>query len=74
MANTTIQATCNMCKTDHYFEATEHQLDRYRSGEHIQDVFPNLSAGERELLISGVCGTCFDKLFSGFEDEEEDDS
>lgn len=30
---------------------------------HVQDIFPYLSANDRELLISGVCGECFDKMF-----------
>lgn len=37
------------------------------SYEDEQDVLPDLSADAREMLISGMCGKCFDKLF---EDEE----
>jgi len=37
------------------------------SGELVQNAFPYLSADERELLISGICPTCWDNLFS--EDE-----
>jgi hypothetical protein len=33
---------------------TEEQLNRWENGELIQDVMPNLSAAEREFLISGV--------------------
>ena len=29
-----------------------------------QDAFPELSAGEREFLISGYCNTCFDEVFA----------
>ena len=29
----------------------------------IQNAMPNLSADDRELLISGICGPCFDKMF-----------
>jgi len=32
-------------------------------GELIQNALPYLSADERELLISGICGGCFDKMF-----------
>ena len=40
-------------------------------GKHAQDAFPYLSAVEREALISGICPTCWDKMF-GEEDEEDD--
>lgn len=38
------------------------------SGALIQHAMPELSPDNRELLISGICGTCFVKLW---EDEEE---
>jgi hypothetical protein len=28
----------------------------------VQECFPYLSADERELMISGMCGSCFDNL------------
>ena len=36
---------------------------------HIQDIFPYLTPAERELLISGICGECWQKLFGGEDDE-----
>lgn len=36
-------------------------------GALIQNAMPQLSPDERELLISGTCGTCFDKMFGGME-------
>jgi len=33
---------------------TEEQLIRQKQGEIVQDVFPELSADEREFLISGI--------------------
>jgi hypothetical protein len=29
----------------------------------IQNAMPYLGASDRELLISGTCGTCFDEMF-----------
>lgn len=65
----TIKKTCVMCKTNHELQVNDQDLVRLQNGEHIQDVMPYLSADERELLISGICGKCFDKVF---EDDEED--
>lgn len=33
----------------------------------IQHHFPELTDSEREILISGVCGKCFDVMFSNDE-------
>jgi hypothetical protein len=39
-------------------------------GGTVQSIFKDLGADERELLISGTCGECWDKLFPK-EDEGE---
>lgn len=43
---------------------------RFRDGGFAQDCFPGLSADEREFLISGICGECWDKMFGGPEEDE----
>ena len=36
----------------------------WKSGEaFVQDAFPYLTAAERELLMTQVCGECFDRMF-----------
>jgi hypothetical protein len=45
-------------------------VERWREGELIQDVFPDMSVNDREMLITGTHPACWDKLFPG---EEEDD-
>lgn len=42
--------------------------NRWINGESIQDCFPELTAGEREILLSGIDENKFDELFP--EDEE----
>jgi hypothetical protein len=46
---------------------TEEQYQRFtqwKAGKiNIQDALPDFSADERELLLSSICGTCFDKMF-----------
>jgi len=65
----TIVKTCVSCKTEHSIQVREQDWIRLQNGEHIQDVMPYLSLDERELLISGICGKCFDKTFAGGENE-----
>ena len=37
-------------------DVTQEQLQRWASGEKIQNVFPNLSADDREFIMTGVTG------------------
>lgn len=54
---------CSKCRTEFLFELDSSRLKRWQSGEKIQDLFPELVADIKELLISGVCGKCFDKMW-----------
>lgn len=49
-------------------------LAAYEAGGLIQNCFPELSDDTREIMISNICGTCFDKIFEGDElaEDEED--
>jgi hypothetical protein len=55
---------CKYCNIDHDLDITEWQVARHNNGELAQNVYPNLNREERELLISGTCGNCWDKMFS----------
>lgn len=59
----TLFRTCQGCKESKQIEVNDKDVNAWENGAHIQTVMPYLSADDRELLISGVCGTCFDKLF-----------
>lgn len=50
-------------------DITPEQLERWNNGELIQRVMSNLSADEREFLISGIPPGEFDDLFPGEEDD-----
>ena len=42
---------------------------RYRAGEHVQNVWPDKSDDEREMLITGTHPACWDQMFG--DDHEE---
>lgn len=55
---------CRMCEKNYLLMYNrEDMLDWLTKRDFIQYCMPYLSASERELLISGTCGDCFDKLF-----------
>ena len=59
----TVSKLCKVCGNLHLVTITKEQYDKWQGGAHIQDAAPQLSADDRELLISGICGECFDKIF-----------
>lgn len=57
---------CKHCKEVKEFEVTLDQYMRIEAGqEHIQDIIPEHSPDEREILISGICSSCYDRMFGG---------
>ena len=46
---------------------TEAQLETHQNGEYAQNVFPTLSAEEREFLISGITPKEWNDLFGNME-------
>jgi len=48
---------------------TNDQLDRWKGGELIQNVFPHLTPDEREFLMTGSTAEEFDSLFGNEEEE-----
>ena len=52
---------------------TQEQLDEYYYGDRslmIQDIFPNLDAGQREFLMTGITPKEWDNLFPEEEEHE----
>ena len=62
-----INIKCVSCGTMYKIKFTEEQYQRFTQwkagGINIQDALPDFSADERELLLSSICGTCYDKMF-----------
>jgi len=46
------------------------QMERWEMGELAQDVFPHLSASQREFIISGITEEEWDHAFGETEDYE----
>lgn len=62
--NVKIETNCVICRQTCIILVKYKDFEKYQLRQgYIQDIFSYLSAEEREILISGVCGTCFDKMF-----------
>lgn len=68
--DTELQVTCSECGATFVYKINGKDLFDYEKGKHIQDAFPYLDDDARELILSGVCGKCFDKMFSEEDDDE----
>ena len=44
-------------------DVTEHQLESYEEGIHIQRAMPNLTADEREFIMTGITSEEWDEAF-----------
>ena len=58
-----IQRTCPICGKLQVIEVEDSQYNDWMAGENIQIAFPNLTQDQREILISGICSECWEKIF-----------
>ena len=73
MTQEKVVCRCVKCKSVHVLLVNSDDLQRWKDGELIQDAMPYLSADEREILISNICGRCFEQMFGEGEDDEYGD-
>jgi len=75
MTTLALDVQCRLCGESKWIDTTVEQMMEYAKPRsermYVQDIFPDLSVGDRELLISGTCDTCWQKLFGSDCDEEE---
>ncbi len=70
--NDVLDVTCKYCNITYQILANRDDLDSWVNGEgYIQDILAYLSAGERELLISGICNNCWKILYPEVDNDEE---
>lgn len=70
MMTVVIPVQCRACGGQHKIAVDFDAFVAWKGGELlIQDALPELSADERELLISGTCGVCWDGWFGPENDD-----
>lgn len=70
---TRIEKTCIVCGENATVIVSKAKHARWVAGEHAQDVWPDMTVGDREQIISGTHPACFDKLFGPDEDQNDVD-
>ena len=66
--NMRIVKSCRWCNKQVVLRVSKEDFIKWNDGTHIQFAMPYLNSGEREILISGTCNSCFDKFFNDDDD------
>lgn len=64
---------CPVCGKTSILEIDRTGFELWQNGTFIQQALPNLSADEREMLLTGTHPDCWDAMWDEDEDEEEED-
>ena len=68
-----VTTVCPFCGCANDVKVNEMDYLDWLDGKLVQDAFPYLPASDREMLISGICSTCWNLTFGDGEDEDEDE-
>lgn len=58
-----VRGPCIYCRAPQEIRLQADDLQKFLAGGFAQDCFPYLTASEREFLLSGICGACWDDIF-----------
>lgn len=59
-----IKTVCPLCGKSHIVRVKQEDHDRYVKGGLIQNCFPYLNESEREMLITGICDVCWNRMMA----------
>lgn len=64
---------CVVCNQSTFLVISREQYSKliHPHGPHIQDVFPDWTPAERELLLTGTHDKCWNKIFSEADEDDE---
>lgn len=67
-----VRTECPKCGKETFVEVYASDLVKFSNGMLAAQAFPYLEPQIREMLISGVCPTCWDEIFPVEDTEWED--
>lgn len=59
-----VAGPCRYCHEHVQIDVPWLGFEEWKQGALIQNAMPSLDTESREFLISGVCGTCWDQMFT----------
>ena len=73
MKTITLTMNCPFCGSLHQVTVGEDAFEKYVNGALASKAFPQLTATEREQIISEICPKCQSKFFEEDPEEDEDE-
>lgn len=64
-----VKRQCPICGEINMITVDEDGLNSWEHGTHAQDAFPYLNDDEREMMITGICPSCWEKVFADMLDD-----
>lgn len=70
----TFEVVCAFChKPTQITVSGREMFELQTSGKLIQNILPNHTPEEREMLISHMCANCWNDTFDNYDDEDDED-
>ena len=61
-----VNVKCPLCGDKKTFYLDSEKYENWNGGELIQNIFPEISPDDQEMLISGVCPKCWPQFISDY--------
>lgn len=58
-----VEVRCPMCGNSYIITVPHDGFIRWRNGDRIQECMPSLSNEDRESLMTGICGDCWNNMY-----------
>lgn len=58
-----VTKTCVVCDQDSGILVPREGYEKWQAGAFVQDAFPDMSAADREVLVSGTHDKCWNEMY-----------
>lgn len=72
MSQLTIKTLCPVCKKYNSVIVDESEYKAYQAGAHIQSSLVSNTPEEREMLLTGICGKCWNDIFAEYDEDDDE--
>lgn len=66
-----VTSSCTVCQKSSEIELDTRDITKWKDGALAQDVWPNLSDDQRELIMSGTHNSCWTEVMSAIDNDDD---
>lgn len=63
MVECNVEVRCPVCGKVYTVRVPHEGFIKWENGDRIQECMPHLSNEDREALITGICGDCWNRMY-----------